>query len=102
MQKAVRDALIGFMAAMAQAQAEGVKDAQKAGIAHARATDATAYRGRKPSFTREQFKTVLTLAGQGVMNTSQIAKAVGLQRMAVARIRLTAADAERQLATWGL
>ena len=53
MQKAVRDALIGFMAAMAQAQVEGTKDAQRAGIAHAKGTEPTAYRGRKPSFTRE-------------------------------------------------
>jgi putative DNA-invertase from lambdoid prophage Rac len=63
MQKAVRDALNGFMAAMAQAQAEGTKDAQRAGIAHAKASGTTAYRGRKPSFTREQFKTVLTRQG---------------------------------------
>ena len=102
MQKAVRDALIGFMAAMAQAQAEGTKDAQRAGIAYARATDATAYRGRKPSFSREQFRTVLTLASQGTMNTSQIAKAVGLERMAVARIRENPVNAERQLLTWGM
>jgi DNA invertase Pin-like site-specific DNA recombinase len=101
MQKAVRDALISFMAAMAQAQVEGTKDAQRAGIAHARVNNDKAYRGRKPSFTREQVKTVLALAGQGAMNTSQIAKAVGLQRMAVARIKLNPADAARQLATWG-
>ena len=102
MQKAVRDALIGFMAAMAQAQAEGTKDAQKAGIAHAKASDPTTYRGRKPSFTREQVNTVLTLANQGTMNTSQIAKAVGLERMAVARIRENPVNAERQLLTWGM
>jgi putative DNA-invertase from lambdoid prophage Rac len=102
MQKAVRDALISFMAAMAQAQAEGAKDAQRAGIAHAKASKPTAYRGRKPSFTREQMKTVLALADQGAMNTSQIAKAVGLQRMAVARMRENPASAEKQLATWGL
>jgi hypothetical protein len=36
------------------------------------------------------------------MNTSQIANAVGLQRMAVARIRENPANAEQQLATWGL
>jgi DNA invertase Pin-like site-specific DNA recombinase len=102
MRKAVRDALIGFMAAMAQAQAEGTKDAQRAGIAHARANDAKAYRGRKPSFSREQMRTVLTLADQGTMNVSQIAKAVGLQRMAVARIRENPANAEQQLTTWGL
>jgi putative DNA-invertase from lambdoid prophage Rac len=39
MQQAVRDALIGFMAATAQSQAEITKEAQKAGIAHAQAKD---------------------------------------------------------------
>jgi len=102
MQKAVRDALISFMAAMAQAQAEATKDAQKAGIAFAKASDPTAYRGRKPSFTREQFSTVLALANQGAMNTSQIAKEVGLQRMAVVRIRQNPVSAEQQLQNWGL
>jgi DNA invertase Pin-like site-specific DNA recombinase len=102
MQKAVRDALIGFMAAMAQAQAEGTKDAQRAGIAHAKASDPTTYRGRKPSFTREQMNIVLTLQAQGAMNISQIAKAVGLQRMAVARIRQDPTKAEQQLSTWDM
>jgi putative DNA-invertase from lambdoid prophage Rac len=51
-QKAVRDSLIAFMAATAQAQAEATKDAQRAGIAHAKANDAT-NRGRKPSFSRQ-------------------------------------------------
>src|SRR5258707_10397552 len=37
MQRAVRDALIAFMAATAQAQAEATKEAQRAGIAHAKA-----------------------------------------------------------------
>jgi putative DNA-invertase from lambdoid prophage Rac len=52
MQQAVRDALIAFMAATAQSQAEVIKEAQKAGIAHAQANDdGTKYRGRKPTFT---------------------------------------------------
>jgi len=102
MQKAIRDALIGFMAAMAQAQAEGTKDAQRAGIAHARASDPKAYRGRKPTFSREQVRTVLALVDQGAMNASQIAKEVGLQSMAVVRIRKSPVNAERQLSTWGL
>src|ERR1700722_8921858 len=37
MQQAVRDALVGFMAALAQAQAEATKEAQRAGIAYAKA-----------------------------------------------------------------
>ena len=44
-QQAIRDSLIAFMAAMAQAQAEVTKEAQKAGIAHALAhDDGTKYR----------------------------------------------------------
>jgi putative DNA-invertase from lambdoid prophage Rac len=58
MQQAVRDALIGFMAALSQAQAEAMKEARKAGIAHAKAQpDADRkFRGRKPSYTRAQFE----------------------------------------------
>ena len=49
MQQAIRDSLMAFMAAMAQAQAQVTKEAQKAGIAHALAhDDGTKYRGRKP------------------------------------------------------
>ena len=53
-QRAVRDALIAFMAATAQAQAEATKEAQKAGIKAARqAGDAgTKYRRRPPSTWR--------------------------------------------------
>ncbi len=51
MQQAVRDALIAFMAATAQAQAEATKEAQKAGIEHAKAKGE--YLGRKPSWHRQ-------------------------------------------------
>ena len=62
MQQAVRDSLIAFMAAMAQSQAEVTKEAQKAGISHALASDdGRKYRGRKPTFTREQFRLVREL-----------------------------------------
>ena len=39
MQQAIRDSLVAFMAAMSKAQAEVTKEAQKAGIAHAREFD---------------------------------------------------------------
>lgn len=53
---AVRDALIAFMAATVQAQAEATKGAQKADIANAKAKiDAADYKGRKPSYSREQY-----------------------------------------------
>ena len=58
MQQAVRDALIGFMAALSQAQAEANKEAQRAGIEHAKASDDAPYKGRKPSFTRRQYETI--------------------------------------------
>ena len=45
MQLAVRDALIAFMAATAQAQAEATKAAQRAGIEHAKLHGDRAYLG---------------------------------------------------------
>jgi len=93
MKQAVRDSLIAFMAASAQAQAEVIKEAQKAGIAHARANDdGTKYRGRKPTFTWEQFALVQELLNQGIA-ISAIAKTTGLKRQSVYRIQ---SDAQRQ------
>jgi putative DNA-invertase from lambdoid prophage Rac len=78
--QAVRDSLVAFMAATAQAQAEISKETQRAGIAHARANDdGTKYRGRKPTFTLEQFAVVRELLNQGV-GISAIAKTMGLKR----------------------
>jgi putative DNA-invertase from lambdoid prophage Rac len=100
-QKAVRDALIGFMAATAQAQAEATKSAQKAGIAHAKArTEVTAYRGRKPSFTRKDLETVRAMLAQGA-GVSAIARATSLSRQAVYRIAQDPAAQEAALAVWG-
>jgi DNA invertase Pin-like site-specific DNA recombinase len=100
MQQAVRDALIAFMAATAQAQAEATKEAQRAGIEHAKALEGR-YKGRKPSYSREQFRTVQALVGQEA-GTSAIAKATGLTRQTVLRIKADPAEAEANLATWGL
>ncbi|MGW5959351.1 recombinase family protein [Methylorubrum thiocyanatum] len=98
MQMAVRDALIGFMAASAQAQAEATKEAQKAGIAHAKDRE-EAYRGRKPSYSRDQLEAVRDLLAQGT-NVSTIAKETGLSRQAVYRIQENPAEAEAALARW--
>jgi putative DNA-invertase from lambdoid prophage Rac len=95
MQQAIRDALIAFMAAMAEAQAEATKEAQKAGIAHALAhDDGTKYRGRKPTFTCDQFFRVRELLNQGI-GLSAIAKTVGMKRQSVYRIR---SEPEKQMA----
>ncbi|ATI40892.1 recombinase [Pacificitalea manganoxidans] len=103
MQRAVRDALIGFMAALSQAQAEATKEARRAGIAHAKAQDfaGTKFRGRKPSYTREQFDQVGVASEQG-LGTSEISRLVGLSRQAVLRIQADPSGCEQTLQKWGL
>ncbi len=98
-QQAVRDALIGFMAATAQAQAEATKAAQRAGIDHAKAAEGARYLGRKPSFTRDQLATVGDMLAQGA-GVSAIAQATGLTRQAIYRIKDDRAAAEASLVAW--
>jgi putative DNA-invertase from lambdoid prophage Rac len=102
MQQAVRDALIAFMAATAQAQAEATKAAQRAGIEHAQQGEERAYLGRKPSFTRAQFKAVRDMLGQQAVGVAQLAKETGLSRQTVYRIKDDPASAEAALSAWGL
>ena len=99
MQEAVRDALIGFMAATAQAQAEATKEAQKAGIAAVRGKEPEKYRGRKPSFTRGQLDTMRDMLAAGA-GASAIAKATGLTRPTVQRLRDDISAAEAVLEKW--
>jgi DNA invertase Pin-like site-specific DNA recombinase len=99
-QKAVRDAMIAFMAATAQAQAEATKAAQKAGIAHAKQQGEVKYRGRKPSYTRTQFDIVRSMLDQH-HGVSAIAKATDLSRQTIYRIEQDPAAAEAVLETWG-
>lgn len=101
MQMAVRDALISFMAASAQAQLEATKEAQKAGIANAKEKSAEAYKGRKPSYSREQMKTVLDLSGKGT-GIAEIARTAVLSRQTVYRIVEDPAAAEKALTMWRL
>lgn len=96
-QKAVRDAPIAFMAATAQAQAEASKETQRAGIEHAKANGE--YRGRKPSYTKEQLAMVRDMLGRHA-NPSAIAKATSLSRQTVYRVKDDPAAAEAALATW--
>ena len=71
------------------------KEAQKAGIAHAQASDdGTKYRGRKPTFTREQFVRARELLNQG-LGISAVAKTVGLKRQSVYRIQ---SEPDKQMA----
>lgn len=100
-QKAVRDALVGFMAATAQAQAEATKEAQKAGIKAAREAEDSAakYRGRKPTFNAEQLARTGELLAMG-LSPSAIAAEVGIPRATVYRIKEDPAKMAGVLATW--
>ncbi|RRN75996.1 recombinase family protein [Agrobacterium deltaense] len=97
-QQAVRDALIAFMAATADAQAEATKAAQKAGI-EARKGDETRYRGKKPSYDRATYQKVVDMLAARA-GASAISKATGLSRQAILRIRDDQAGAEKALARW--
>ena len=97
MQMAVRDALIGVLAATAQAQAEATREAQQAGIAHAR-QDGAKYRGRKPSYTRAQVAEVEGMAGTA--SVSAISRATGLTRQTVLRIQGNPQEAYQRVAKW--
>lgn len=99
-QMAVRDALIAFMAATAQAQAEATKEAQKAGIEAALANDEK-YKGRKPSYDRTQYNAVISgfSIGTGI---SALSKETGLSRQTIYRIKENPAEAEKALAMWAM
>ena len=97
-QMAVRDALIGFMAATAQAQAEATKEAQRAGIDHAKGRD-DAYLGRKPSYTRLQLDDVVARLERGEA-VQAIAKATELSRQTIYRIRDNRTEAEAAVTRW--
>src|SRR5262245_24413160 len=102
MQCVVRDALIAFMAATAQAQAEAAREAQRAGIAHAKANgDVRAYKGRKPSYSRKQFETAQAMLGKS-SSVGEVARTTGLTRQTVYRIKDDPGAAEATLAVWGM
>jgi putative DNA-invertase from lambdoid prophage Rac len=103
MQQAVRDALIAFMAASAQAQAEATKSAQRVGIDHKRRVEPTAYLGRKPSYTRQQLdRIVCALFSPGAPSLSTIARTENLTKQTVHRIKSDPQAASAALGAWGL
>ncbi|WP_324751809.1 recombinase family protein [Roseovarius sp. Pro17] len=98
MQEAVRDALIAFMAATAQAQAETTKEAQKAGIAASKG-DPRKYRGRKPSYDKDMLDAVVGMLALG-KGTTEIARECGITRQAVLRIKADPVAAQATLERW--
>lgn len=97
MQRALRDAMIAFLSAMAEAQVEGMKAAQKAGIAHAKTLGR--YRGRKPSFDQEKLAVAAMMLDRGD-GVSMIAKETGLSRQTIYRIKADPIAASKILIDW--
>ena len=103
MQQAVRDALIAFMAATAQAQAEATKSAQRAGIDHSRMVKPHAYLGRKPSYDRAAFDRIrLALDSASPPSLSAIGKAERLSKQTVFRLKQDPQAALAALDAWGM
>jgi putative DNA-invertase from lambdoid prophage Rac len=103
MQQAVRDALIAFMAATAQAQAEATKSAQRAGIDLKRRAQPNAYLGRKPSYDRATFDRIrLALDSGSPPSLSVIAGAEGLSKQTVFRLKREPQAALAALDAWGM
>ncbi|PCJ08522.1 MAG: recombinase [Rhodobacteraceae bacterium] len=99
-QQAVRDAMIAFLAATAQAQAEAAKVAQQAGIELAKAKG-DRFRGRKPSYDRKTFEMARSLFELG-NGPSVVSKETGLSRQTLIRIRDEPAATAAAMKRWGL
>ena len=99
MAKAIRDAMLSFMSAMAEAQALAMKEAQSAGIAHAKATKPDSYKGRKPSYTAAQLSLIMQKFKEGD-GVNKIARDVGLSKFSVSRITRDPDKALKSLSRW--
>ncbi len=99
-QQAVRDAMIAFLAATAEAQSEATKIAQRAGIDLAK-EKGDRFRGRKPSYDRATFDLAVNLLNLG-NGPSAVSKETGLSRQTLIRIRDKPEDAAAVLTRWGL
>ena len=99
MAKAIRDAMLSFMSAMAEAQALAMKEAQSAGIAHAKAIRPDNYKGRKPSYTAAQVSLIMQKFKEGD-GVNKIARAVGLSKFSVSRITRDPDKALESLSRW--
>ena len=98
MAKAIRDAMLSFMS-MAEAQALAMKEAQSAGIAHAKAIKPDSYKGRKPSYTAAQVSLIMQRFNKGG-GVNKIARDVGLSKFSVSRITRDPDKALKSLSRW--
>ena len=101
MGKAVRDAILSFMAAMAEAQAIANKEAQAAGIAHAKQLRPEAYKGRKPSYNHRHLEAIFDMSGDGV-GVNEMARRLGLNKFLVSRLNKDLSAGYAALERWGI
>ena len=101
MSRAVRDTMLSFLSSMAEAQEIAQKEAQKAGIAHARENKRELYKGRKPTYTFEDVSRIQALISEG-MGVNQIAIEIGLNKFTVSRISRDIGGALAKLSNWEL
>ena len=99
MQKAVRDALLSFMAALGEAQAEATAQARDAGIAHARATAPEKYLGRKPSYNQEQLDLINEMLAADV-GVAEIGRRLGLNINLISRVKRDPVGHQAKLDKW--
>jgi hypothetical protein len=72
----VRDVLVALKAATTQAQAEATKEAQRAGIAHAKANGgARACKSRKTSYSRKQYESAPAMGKSA--SVGEVARSTG-------------------------
>jgi putative DNA-invertase from lambdoid prophage Rac len=90
-----------MVATTAEAESEATREAQKAGIAHAKAAEPHSYRGRKASFDRAQLGMIRNCLRRTPCPTA-IAEAAGMSRQVVYRVQDDPAKAESMLAEWDL
>jgi uncharacterized protein YjbJ (UPF0337 family) len=100
MQQAVRDAQSASWRRYRRPRRKPTRKPQKAGIEHAKAVGEAAYKGRKPSFTRQQYETVRDMLAQEV-GKSAIANATGLTRQTVFGSRASRHGRRRVLRSGG-
>lgn len=101
--RAARDAILAFMAALAEADNKAKSEARQAGIDHVRASPEAKrkYRGKRPLFDRATVDAVLTMLGQS-KTISEIAREAGISRQTVHRIQDEPQWAESALVRWGM
>ena len=102
MSKAIRDAILSFMAALAEANAVAAKEAQAAGIKrYKEQSGANPYRGRKPVYNEDEYNAALEMKAQGI-GVNEIARRLGKSKHVISRLLANPDAAYASLQNWGM